>query len=353
LKACVLVACSLVGLITAASASAAYDPVAGGSTTLVLSPRFREVLHENGVRLEARGGARVRGAELGFPVSGGRLDPSVAKGVVEHEGAVVFRAGRRRLPMKALQLKTTQLKSPLSAKFGGGKLRLAESSRLATSRAGFGLAAAVRDIRLSAKVAVRLDKKLDLRGAFQAGELIGRTRTVVEPKTAGVLPKGTASLDLAPTFAAKLQDLFVAVNPAFPAEHPGSFTFPITGREIAPDGTSGTIRLAGSLELLQLGGGQIFWAEPYLDLGSRVLSVEADLEPTPILPGKLGRVAVFDLGAGSVVSDSVERTVEVAGAPLTLEAEAARHLNEAFAPKAPVFAAGEVVGAVGFKAQAH
>jgi hypothetical protein len=340
-------------LSSAAPASGAYDPVSNGSTTIVFSYGFGHLLREHEVTIEARRGARVRGDRITLPVSGGRLDPVTAKGVVEHAGAVVFRVGNRRLPMKSLQLKTTQRRSPLSAKFGGGQLRLAESSQLMTSRAGFGLAATVGKIRLSAKVAVRLDRKLGLRGVFEAGELVGQARTVVEPETSALLPEGSAGLDLAPTFATKLEKLFVAVNPVFPAEHPGPFTFPIAGREIAPDGAAGTVRLAGSLELLQLGGGQIFWVDPYLDLGSGALSAEADLEPSPKLPGKLGRVTLFDLGTGSVVSEPGARTVEVTGAPLTLTADTARYLNQAFAPEAPMFAPGELVGTVGFKAQAH
>lgn len=341
-------------LVTQASpASGAYDPLASGTTTIVFSREFQHLLKEHHVILESREGARVAGSRIIFPVSGGRLDPVTSRGLVEHAGTVVFCAGRQCLPMKALQLKTTQRRSPLSAKFGGGKLRLAESSRMATSRAGFGLAARVEEIRLSAKVAVRLDKKLGLRGVFEAGERLGRARTVAEPQAAALLPAGSASLDLAPSFAAKLDSLFVAVNPVFPAERPGPFTFPITGGEIAPDGAAGTVRLAGSLELLQLGGGQVFWADPYLDLGSGALSAEADLEPSPRLPGKLGRVKLFDLGTGSVVSDPGARTVQLAGMPLTLEAETARYLNEAFAPKAAMFAVGEPVGTVGFTAQAH
>ncbi len=340
-------------LSSATPASGAYDPLASGSTSIVFSHGFSHLLREHDVTLEGRRGVRVRGDRITFPVSGGRIDPVTAKGVVEHAGTVVFRAGKRRLPIKALQLKTTQRRSPLSAKFGGGKLKLAESSQLATSRAGFSLAATVGDIRLSAKVAVRLDRKLGLQGVFEAGGLVGQARTVVEPETAALLPEGSASLDLAPPFATKLEKLFVAVSPVFPAEHPGPFTFPITGREIAPAGIAGTVRLTGSLELLQLGGSQIFWVDPYLDLGSRALSAEADLEPSPKLPGKLGRVTLFDLGTGSVVSNPGARTVEVAGAPLTLTAETARYLNEAFTPEVPMFAAGELVGTIGFKAQAH
>lgn len=334
-----------------AGAAAAYDPVASGSTMIQLDPSFRAALRENGVKLEARAGAHLRGARVVFPVSGGRLDPVAAAGTVEHSGALVFRAGRRRLPMKSLQLKTTEARSPLAAKFGGGKLRLAQSSRLATGRSGFGFAATVTVIRLSAKVAERLDKKLRLRGVFKAGEPVGRARTVAQPVTIAILPQGQTTLELSPRFVAKLHELFVAVNPIFPAEHPGTFTFPITGREIAPDGLSGTVRTAGSLELLQLGGGQIFWAEPYVDLGVHQLSAEVDIEPIPKFPGKLGRVGLFDATTGTVTSDPKTRSVAVTGIALRLQAPTAEALNQSFAEGKIVFETGEAVGTLGFTAQ--
>lgn len=342
---------ALVALGQAAPATAAYDPIAGGSSELALAPGLLARLRHDGVRLSARAPAQLRGGKVSFPAASGKIDPVAGRGAIDHEGALVFSAGRRRLPMKALQLKTTRARSPLAAKFGGGKLKLAESSRLTTERAGFGFVASVTAIRLSAKVAERLDKKLRLHGTFVAGMPFGRARTVAQPQTAAILPRGRASLELAPGFAAKLQSLFVAVNPVFPAEHPGPFTFPITGRQIAPEGSSGVVRTAGSLELLQLGGGQVFWADPYADLGARLVSAEADLEPSPKFPGKLGRVPLFDAAPGTLASEPRSRTVSISGIALALQGSTAEALNQSFAEGKKVFEAGEAVGSLSFTVQ--
>jgi hypothetical protein len=355
--ALVLVLAALILAIAAAPAAASYDPVGSGSTRIVLTPAFAATLRSHGVGLSARGPATLRGRAVTFPVSGGRLDPVAVRGSVDHEGALVFRAGAHRLPMKALRLKTTQARSPLSAKFGGGQLKLAASARLQTRRAGFGLAARVTEIRLSAKVATRLDKKLGLRGVFAAGQSIGTATTDAQPETVAIKTGGGAQLALTPEFAAKLQSLFVAVNPIFPAEHLGApFTLPIASGQIAPDASTGVLRLAGSLEAIQQEGGQAFLRDPVLDFGAHAASVELELDPSPPNPGALGRVPVFDLGAGAASSEPKAREITVAGVTLALQAATARELDEAFAKpqgKAGVFAAGEAFATISFAATAE
>jgi hypothetical protein len=152
---------------------------------------------------------------------------------------------------------------------------------------------------------------------------------------------------------AKLNGLFVSVNPIFPAEHAGPiFTFPIiVGGAIAPDASLGTLRTGGDVEFLQLGAGQVFWHEFWLDLGAKSDSAEVDVEPTPAFPGKLGRIGVLDLGPPAVSADPKARTVSVSGAPLALQAQTAKTLNEAFAEGKEAFAAGEAVGSLSFAAQ--
>ena len=100
-----------------------------------------------------------------------------------------------------------------------------------------------------------------------------------------------------------MDSLFVSITPIFPAEHPGPFTFPVAaGGSIAPDGLEGTFRTAGALEFLQLGAGQVFQNELWLDLGIRTDSAEVEVLPTPAFPGKLGRVGAYDLGAEQIFS---------------------------------------------------
>lgn len=150
-----------------------------------------------------------------------------------------------------------------------------------------------------------------------------------------------------PTFFSKLDSRFVSLNPISPAERQGlSFSFPIIkGGQIAPNGSEGTLRTGGTMELLQLGGGQVFWKEFWLDLGAK-----SDTAEVEVVPEKLGRIGVLGLGPAAFSPDPATRTVSLAGAPLTLQAETAAALNRAFAQGQAVFGAGELVGALSFVA---
>lgn len=342
-------------LASASLARADYDPLASGATKLTLDRGFLGLLRQNGVKLSALAPARLEGGVATFPVSGGKFDPVSAKGTVEHEGALVFRAGNRSLPLKALQLKTTQRHSPFSVKAGGGQLKLGAAKSLAVAREGFGDKVKVSSLSLSAKVATRLNKKLHLKGVFKEGQPLAQALSRAQPQTITVLGKGKAELALDPGIIAKLSSLFVAVNPVFPAEHPGAFTLPIFGGTIAPDASIGTLETQGALELLQLGGGQVFWAEDWLDLTARAASPEVTLAPMPPYAGKIGRVPIAALSlSGPAVANARARTVSVSGATLILDASTAAAFNEVFARpqgRDGVFVAGEALGSVSFVAQ--
>jgi hypothetical protein len=127
---------------------------------------------------------------------------------------------------------------------------------------------------------------------------------------------------------------------------------PIFGGALAPSGRSGLLKTSGSLEFLQLGAGQVFWAEPWLELGANA-TAEVDVEPTPAFPGKLGRIGLLDLAAGTASSDPKSRTIAVAGAQLTMQTQTAATFNQAFAAGKEAFKAGELVGTISFTAQAQ
>jgi hypothetical protein len=347
----------LLVLGSAASASARYDPVASGSTTITFAKPFSALLKANGVKLKAGGGATFKAGVATFPVSGGKLEPVTVVGSVEHEGVLVFQAGGHSLPLKSLTLKTTQAHSPLTAKFGGGQLKIATGATLTSKRSGFGVSSKVTQIKLSAKLAERLDRKLGLRGVFKEDQLLGSSVTVAEPETVTVKEGGRAELTLAPEFAAKLSALFVAVNPIFPAEHLGApFTLRVTDGQIATDASSGTLETAGSLELIQQDGGQAFIRELAPELGLGTTRSEYQFIPSPAAPGPTVTGPLLGLGAGSVTSEPKARTIAVAGAPLPLPAASAQALNETFATpqkKTDVFQAGETLGSLSFDVQAE
>jgi len=335
-------------------AQAAYDPVGGGTTRLVLDPSFFGLLHRSGATLSAVAPARLSHGTVSFPVTGGKLDPTTSNGTLRHEGALVIGSAGRRIPIKALQLKTSAGRSPFAAKVGGSQLKLGTGATTTVSRRGFGIGIEVGSLALSRTLATRLGKKLGLRGVLKAGQPLARSVTRALPQTVTLVPGGGASLSFDPGFEAKLRSLFVAVNPIFPAEHPGAFTLPVGGGKLSPLGSEGYAQTEGALEFLQLGGGQLFWAEARLDLGAHSATAEVNAQPSPPYAGKVGRIPFGGLGAGAFESDPKSRDLSLTGTPLTLDPAMAATFNQLFAEpqgKEDVFHGGEAVGTTSFVAR--
>jgi hypothetical protein len=339
-------------LCFAAPAQAAYDPIGGGTTKLTLDPSFLSLLKKQGVTLKAKAPAKRQGKVIILPVSGGKEDPTISKGEVTHEGRIVFQKGARKVPLRDIELKAK--KTPLFAKVGGSQLKVASTKKLTVKREGFGQGFRAQGLELTAKVATRLNKKLRTGKAFGEGLAIGTVTSKTQPQRVAILEQGSGTIAPDPAFLAKLKPLFVSLNPIAPAElQPGPvLEFPIApGSQIAPDASEGSLRLGGAIELLQLGAGQVFQKEYWLDLGAKSTSAEVDIEPTPAFPGKLGRIGAFDIGQGSVSADPKMRTISASGASLTLTASTAQQFNAAFAEGKPTFSAGELFGVVGFEAR--
>ncbi len=350
--AAVLLAASLFAL--AARARADYDPVASGQTKLRLDPAFVKTMKQNGVALSAAAPAKLRGTTVVFPAIGGKFDPTTARGTVEHEGALVLSANGAKVPIKALKLRTAQKSSPFLGKVGGSQLKLGIVKGLTIKRLGFGETVSAPGLRLLSKVTTRLGKKLKLRKVFNSDLILGNLTTTTAPSTVTVLQKGAATLTLAPGFVAKMQSLFVAINPVFPAEHQGAvFTLPIFGGDIALDASQGRLDTLGSLEFLQLGGGQVFWREAGISLDALILEPQLEIEPSPPYPGKVGSAPVAALAAAAPVAADPKALTVSASYGLTLGAGAAATFNEAFAKpqgKDGVFVPGEPTGSLSFVA---
>jgi hypothetical protein len=343
----------LATLLLVPAAQATYDPIGAGSAKLVLDKGFVSQMKAEGVKVTATAPAKLKGGAVVLPVSGGTLDPTLSKATIETEGSVVFSAANRKVPLRHIEIKTK--KTPLYAKVGGGQLKLTSAKSLAFKREGFDSSFAAKGLALTQKVATRLNKKLRTGKFFKEGQLIGALKSQTQPQVVTILPQGQATLVPDPAFLAKLKSLFVSLNPISPAElSPGPVLhFPIAGGgALAPDGSEGTLRTAGAIELLQLGAGQVFQREYWFDLGAKSTAAEVDVEPTPAFPGKLGQIGVFgiDLAHAVVSSEPKSRTISVSGASLSLAAQSAQTFNEAFAAGKAVFAAGEAFGVVSFAA---
>lgn len=343
----------LATLLLASSAQATYDPIGSGTTKLLLDKGFVSQMRKQGVKVTAVAPAKLKGTTITLPVFGGEMDPTIKKGTIEAEGAVVFQSANRKVPLRHLEAKTK--KTPLYAKVGGGQLKVASAKSISFAREGFNSSFAAKGLALTQKVATRLNKKLRTGDFFHEGQLIGALKTNTQPRLVTITPQGQATLVPDPAFLAKLKGLFVSLNPISPAELSAGpvLRFPIAGGgQLAPDASEGTLRTAGAIELLQLGAGQVFHKEYWFDLGAKSTLAEVDVEPTPAFPGKLGQIGVFgiDMSRATVSSEAKSRTVSVSGAPLTLAAQTAQTFNEAFAAGKAVFGAGEAFGSVGFAA---
>jgi hypothetical protein len=340
----------LLACLTPPTAKAAFDPLGSGTTKLTLDKAFITYLAKNEITLTAKQGAKKKGPTFTLPVSGGSFDSTIGKGEINQEGTLLFSGPKAKVPLRGITVKAKH--SPLIAKVGGSQLKVASAAKLSSRRSGFGARLTAKPLKLSAKVATRLNKKLRPMEPFQAGQTLGTLISTPQPKAATVLESGRATLVFDPSFLTKLESRFVSLNPIFPAEHVGpTYTFPITaGGQIAPTGTEGTLRSGGAVELLQLGGGQVFWQELWLDLGAKSDTAEVDIEPTPAFPGKIGRVGVLGLSAGTLASDAKARSVSLTNGTLVLDAGAANTLNDAFNEGKELFRPGDVAGSLSFAA---
>jgi hypothetical protein len=341
-------------LLLPGTAHSAYDPLGSGQAKLVLDKSFVSYMHKAGIKLTAAQGATCDAKRCVLPIGGGQIDPTSGKGQALVEGALIFASQRKKVPLRHIRVKSTR--QPLIAKVGGSQLKVAASKKTQAVRSGFGSKLTATKLSLTAKAATRFNKKLRPRIPFEADQLLGTLVADAQPGLVTIEETGKATISLDPAFLRKLDSSFVSLNPVSPAERFGAeATFPIVvGGAIAPDGSTGTLRTGGDLEFLQLGAGQVFWHELWLDLGGNTDSAEVDIEPTPSFPGKIGRVGVLDYTPTTVSSNPKARTISVSGARIALSAQAAGSFNEAFAQgQPPVFAAGESVGTLSFTAQAQ
>jgi hypothetical protein len=261
---------ALLGLLLVPSAGATYDPIGSGTTKLTLDKGFVSQMRREGVKVTAIAPAKLKAGTITLPVTGGKTDPTISKTEAEAEGQIVFQSGNRKVPLRSIETKAK--KTPLYAKVGGGQLKVAKAKSLSFTREGFASSFAAKGLALTEKVATRLNKKLRTKDFFHEGQLIGTLKSTTQPQLVSILPQGQATLIPDPAFLAKLKALFVSLNPISPAElSPGPVLhFPIAGGgQLAPDASEGTLRIAGAIELLQLGAGRSSTRNIGLTLGPR------------------------------------------------------------------------------------
>lgn len=392
LPAAAVVAALAALLAIAPFASAASDPLAGGTTTITLNKGLVKKLKKSGIKVLKVSPATVKGGTVTLPVSGGSLDPISGLGIVEHSGGFKFKAGKKSAPVNTLVLDSST--GSLSAKVAGKSMKLASTKGVTVTRNGFGANVSIASLKLTGKAAKQLNKKLGFSGKksnkgkgnkraaskvvkppFKGNQTLGAASSETQPKTVAVLPGGNATLTTSLPTVTKLAKVNVKIATIAPTSvaaegPPPAYAFPIAGESISPAATAGIIKTAGGLKLNQVfkpGEAEttMTLGNIWVDLGAKTATVEVTIESKGLDPklnqGVLGRSSIADISltGATVTADASTRTVSVQNATATLQPVTAEVLNSVFVTPfeavtktaAEKFAAGDPLGTFSFTAQ--
>ena len=349
-------------------ASAATDPLAGGSTDLHLKKGFLKKLGNNNIRVLKANPGTVKNRTVGLPVNGGELDPTNGAGTVEQNGGLKLKKGNRTAAVTEILLDRTN--KLVRAKVANARMKFGFLGNLSHVREGFGVDVKATKLKLTGKAARRISNKLGLKkgSRLKGGRVISNSYSATQPSSVTVLPQGSATLDgNIPTllkFGGKGVAIPGAVSAIAPSTKPTptSFEFPISGGSIAPDASAGTLQTDGGVQILKEAVGlspKMQLLDIYVDFSAKTATVELDITPAPPFPGKVDRSSIADIvmTGATVVSDPVARTVTVTGAAANLQEVAAATLNDVFnqppPPPPPItdFVAGDPFGLFSFTAQ--
>lgn len=357
-------------LVFATGASAARDPLAGGTTDLHMKNGFVKKLANLGVTVEPVGNGSVSGKKIALAVEGGKLNPVNVLGFLDTSGGFKFQLGDRGVPVTQLTVNT--VKGAAYAKVAKARMQIGTFAPPSSAREGFGANFKVAQLTLNEKATRRISNRLGLKGSkrLNPGRTLSNLYSTAQPATVTVLAHGSATLTgNAPTlekFAAKGVAVPEAITPIAPATKPTATTFalPITGGTLAPDASQGTVETSGGVQILK--------DTDSLDPTMRVSNVQidltadagtADLEilPSPPFPGQAGRTQLVDLvlPPNAVVTDPVARTISIQNVEARLQASSASTFNDVFnqpAPQPPPssnFVVGDPLGTFSMQVQAR
>lgn len=370
LSALAVVAALTAFLALAPLASAASDPVASGTTSILMKKGFIKTLKKNGVKLQKVSPGTLSGrtlaATIGLPVKEGEIDPTTGAATLTHQGGFKFKHGKKKAAVTEAVITTSN--SSMTAKVAGKKMKFASVVGYTFTRNGFGVNFSATKLKLTSKAAKQLNKKLGFtakkkskknkrasaskkaKPPFKANQVLGNASGETQPKTVTVT-SGSATLTTSLQTVTKLAKDNVEIELIAPTTEaaegpPPAYLFPVTGGSIAPNASAGIVETGGGLKLVQ------DWGEAgkttmtlnaiWVDLNSKTATVEVSVEST-LSPaanlGALGRssIATVDLTGATVSSDAAAHTVTVANASAALQAVTAETLNALFYEPAKAF----------------
>lgn len=333
-------------LVFAATASAARDPIAGGTTDLHMKNGFLKKLGNLGVTVQPVGAGSVSGKKIGLPVRDGKLNPVNVLGFLDTRGGFKLQLGNRGVPVTQLTVNT--VKGAVYAKVAKARMQIGTITPPTFAREGFGANFKAVKLSLNEKATRRISNRLGLKGSkrLNPGRVLSNLYSTAQPETVTVLPQGSATLTGNASTLGKLSAKGVKVPEGItalaPATKPAptSFQFPITGGALAPDTSKGTVETAGGVQILKDTDSldpTVRVSDIRIDFAAKAATVELEILPTPPFPGKAGRTSLVDVVVppSSVVVNPVARTISIQNAEARLQASAASTLNDVFNQPAP------------------
>ncbi|HVW46618.1 MAG TPA: hypothetical protein VHA76_06175, partial [Solirubrobacterales bacterium] len=264
-----VVAAALIAMlaIAAVASAATPNPISSGTTTITINAKVLKSTKKSGIKITAIKPAKLKGSKVTIPVIGGEVEATTGVGTINHGGGLKVTWGKKSVALKSFSIAGINL----SAKVGGKTVRFATLGGASATRLGFGNAVTAKQIKLTGAGAKALNKltpapkktKVKKNGKtvvktvktkppFKANTLLGSSNTEVEVGTDNVLAKESMVFNGDATLLGKLKDVGVEVQTISPTSASGTtFTSPIGGGTIAPNGTSGAVNSSGGLKLVQ------------------------------------------------------------------------------------------------------
>jgi Htaa len=352
------------------AASAARDPISGGTTDLHLKKGFVKKLSNLGVGLAGVSTGQVSGNKIGLPVSEGMFDPTSFQGHFEGPAGFQLVKGARSVPVTNVEVNT--VRGAVYARVSGAHMQFATLSPLTTGREGFGARIKAGQMTLTEKAAQRISNQLGLQGSQRINSrVMSNAFGITVPSTLTILGQNEATLEASAAtfkkFAEKDVNLASGITAIAPAKNTKGtvFTFPISGGTLATNYAAGQIVTTGGVEIVKKGktlSPTMKIINIDVEFAQKTATVELEITPTPPFPGPTGRASIVDLTfpVNSVQSNPTTREVTVKGAEAKLQAVAASTLNATFnqggektPPTTSEFAAGELFGTFSMTLQAQ
>jgi hypothetical protein len=351
------------------AASAARDPISGGTTDLHMKKGFLKKLTNLGVGVAGVSTGQVGGSKISLPVGEGMFDPTTAQGHITSPGGFQLVKGARSVAITGVQVNT--VRGALYATIAHAHMQFGTLSPLTTGREGFGARIKAGQLTLSQKAATRISNQLGLQGGRRIdARVMSNEFSTTVPSSLTILPQGEATLGAGPAAFKKLGEKGVdpssGIKPITPAKNSKvtQFTFPITGGTVATDYNSGTVTTSGGIEILKKGktlSPTMKIVNFNIEFAQKTASVEMEITPNPPFQGAVARGPIVDLTfpSNSLQSNPTTRQITVKGAEAKLQANMASTLNSVFdqggetPPSNSDFAAGELFGTFSMTLQAQ